>query len=1115
MAIGSFALVGLKVTGPNMRETSKHYFEQLNLADISIMSDYGLNEEDQNVINGASGIKEVEYVYLKDVVVKGTDTSFRIFSESESISKYQLESGRMPSKNNEIAIDVSNQEKYKIGDTITFHEKADSSEDKVLKRHTFKVVGYISSPELISSNMGQSTAGSGELKGYAVVKSDVFDSDIYMMARLTYQDTKGVDPYSDEYTDLVQKHKEELEDLLEEQPEIRLSAIKEEAYEEIQEGQDKIEDAKSKLKKTEKKLKNAKAQLEDAKKEIADKQKELDEGVENAQSEIADAEQQIKEAEATMQEQIAQKQAELEEKQEEYRASVAKLNEKKQELAKGTEQIEELQSELDKQEAQLQEGKTQYIQGIESLEQAIAGLKQQLQDTNLSKEEQTLFQQQLAGAQEQLAQVKAEYQQFLSGTYEPSKDKIVESQKQLDAKKEELKSAETAIQKSEQQLAIAKEQLEDGKQQIAQAQSQGEQQLASKKAELEQAKVILNEQKTSGQKQIDEATQELEKKQKEYEENKKEYEKQKPEAEEEIEEKEEELKDAQETVDSLENPVYSVYTRRETPGSDGYKIYESVSSIIQALANIFPIFLYFIADLVTFTTMTRFVDEERTNSGTLKALGYSDKDIWKKFTLYGFVASTLGSIVGIILGHIALPIIAYNAYRDGFTLPQIELHFYFGITIIAFLLSFISAVVPAYFVAVKELHDKPANLLLPKPPTSGSKIWLQHITPIWKRMSFTHKVTARNIFRYKKRMFMTIFGVCGSVALLFTGFGVKNSISGINERQFGNIINYDLIALKNENIKASEEEEIDTLLNSESVKQQIPVYFEEMSVMAGKNNDRQSIDLIATNKKKELKNYIALFDRKSKNTLQLKDDGVILSERLAKLLHVQKGDSITVQDSSGNDIEMKVSDISEMYMGHFIFMNEEAYEKIFEESYEENANLVNLKDNSLENTEEQASEFMSLSGIKGVVQNTTIRTQINTIVDSLNTIMRVLIIVAGLLAVVILYNLTNINVSERIRELCTIKVLGFYNQEVTMYIYRETMVLSLLGILVGYGAGILLHSYIINTVAPDNVMFNPQLYSNGFIIPTIIIFIILIVLGFIVNQRLKRVDMLEALKSVE
>ena len=822
MALGSFALVGLTVTGPDMRATGTTYFKELNSADLTILSDYGIDESERNAIEKASGIRQVEYLYLKDVVIKDTQTTVRILSKPSEISKYRIDEGNLPEQDDEIAIDRTYKDKYKIGDTISFTEKANTEGNETLKRHDYKITGFISSSEIISEiNMGQTSAGTGELKGYAVVNSDNFDSSVYMMAKLTFTDTENLDPYSDEYNDKLQAHKEELTKLLDEQRNNRFSAIKSEYQEKIDDGQ-----------------------------------KELD------------------------------------------------------------------------------DGRT-------------------------------------------------------------------------------------------------------------------------------------------------------------------------------------ELNDAKEKLEKLDAPTYSVDNRREIPGGDGYSVYETVSEIVDSLAKVFPVFLYFVAALVTFTTMTRFVSEERINNGTLKSLGYQDKDVIQKFVVYGFIAGMTGTVLGIVLGHTLLPHIVYNAYKHGFILPPIELHFYIGITILAVILSLISSVLPAYAVAKGDLQETTASLLQPKAPKAGSKILLERITPIWKRMKFTQKVTVRNIFRYKNRMFMTIFGVAGAASILFAGFSVKGSISKINEKQFENIIKYDMIVAQNDDLDEEAKTEFNNLLNSEEIKSYSSVYYEEVTKVAGKNNDTQSIKLIIPENDDDFNQYISLADRKSQEKIELQDDGIVISERLAKLLKVSKGDEITFTDSSNKERTAKVSGICEMYAGHFIFMNTTEYKKVYQKDCESNAKLLLLNDSSTENTNSQAAKFMELSAVKGIVQNTTLYNQINTIVNSLNQIMIVLIIVASMLAVVILYNLTNINVAERIRELCTIKVLGFYDNEVTMYIYKETIFLSIIGVIVGWIIGILLHTYILVAVPPAEVMFDPKVTISSYIVPAVVIAFVTLVLKYYVNNRLKVVDMLEALKSVD
>lgn len=600
--------------------------------------------------------------------------------------------------------------------------------------------------------------------------------------------------------------------------------------------------------------------------------------------------------------------------------------------------------------------------------------------------------------------------------------------------------------------------------------AQASKQIAEKQNELGKAVSQAGKQVADGVTQLIQGQRDIDKAETEYQSKLAEFNAQKPEAERKISEAERQITLAEEKIDNLTVPAYSVSGRREGLTSQGYCVYMVIEGIVAKLADIFPIFLYFVAALVTFSTMGRMVDEERTNSGTLKALGYGNADVMLKFTVYGFAASTLGTCIGVLAGHTLLPLIVAHAYSAGFTMPDIMLKFHPWITMAAFALAWISAVVPAWLAASKELREKPASLLLPKPPAKGSKILLEHFPPLWNRLNFTHKVTARNIFRYKTRMFMTIFGVCGAVSLLTAGLAVQSSTA---------------------------------------------VRYEELSKTAGKENDKQSITLLATDDAYNFNEYLTLRDRKTHQPQILVNNGAVISERLAEMLNVSVGDTFTVNDENGAQRTIKVAGISAMYIGHFIFMNAQCYEHVFGDQYSTNAYMVRLKDHSNANTERQGAKFMKLAAVRGVVQNTTQKNMVSTIVGSLNQIMEVLILVAVLLAVVILYDLTNLNVSERIRELSTIKVLGFHTSETTMYIYRETILLSLLGILAGYGFGEWLHRYIITEVPPDEVMFDPAISWIALAAPAIVVAVVLAVLGWIVYRQLETVDMLEALKSVE
>ncbi len=512
------------------------------------------------------------------------------------------------------------------------------------------------------------------------------------------------------------------------------------------------------------------------------------------------------------------------------------------------------------------------------------------------------------------------------------------------------------------------------------------------------------------------------------------------------------------------------------------------STRIDSLSNIFPVVLFAIALLVSLTTMTRFVEEERGNLGLLKALGYSNREIRKKFMVYGLVSSGLGALVGTIIGHTFLPLAVFNAYTASSTFSNLRLTFSPLWTIVAFAIA--CSLLPAYWVVRKELKEVPASLFLAKVPKAGSRILLEKIDFIWKRMSFTYKVTARNLFRYKKRMLMTIFGVAGCTALLVMGFGIRDSISGLASKQFGQILHYDMIAIEKNKVSDKEKE-------------------------ASGKLEKQEVSLIATNQSDDLSKYVSLESRKNNQKIVLNDSGAVISEKFAELLGLKVGDSLTLKDDENKPVRIKVSAITEMYMGHYIFMNQSVYQKVFKKDFMTNGQLIKLKNASVNNIQKMSAKLMQEDGIQAISQNSDLKKVIESFMYGINSVMIVLITCAILLAIVVIYNLTNINVSERIRELATTKVLGFYDREVTLYIYRETILLSFLGILVGFGLGDYFHQVIMNQLSADQIMFAPGLLWTNLLLSAAITFATTLLLALVVHFKLKAVDMLGALKSVD
>ena len=654
--------------------------------------------------------------------------------------------------------------------------------------------------------------------------------------------------------------------------------------------------------------------------------------------------------------------------------------------------------------------------------------------------------------------------------------------------------ADGQIQKGQKELSRAEETLQSAKNQIDQAQKQLDLQEAQFK---KLAPFLPAKEQVASQEKLHQAQEQIDQKKKDW-----------TAGETELAKKEEELKKAQRERDQLEIPTYHVYDRKTMPGGQGYLMYSNASSSISAVGNIFPVVLYLVAAMVTFTTMTRFVDEERTNAGIFKALGYRTRDIILKFVLYGFFAGTIGTLLGTLLGHYFLSGIISNIITQGMVIGESREYFYRDITLIALGLSFVASVLPAYWVARKELKEEANLLLLPKPPVSGSKIFLERVHFIWKRLNFTHKVTARNLFRYKQRMLMTIFGVAGSVALLFAGLGIQSSVGGVSKRQFQEILSYELIVAKKTNASYQESKELTNRLAKSDIKDYRAIYSKVIEASLKNGHDKQTVTMLVTDCA-DFSPFVSLRSFKQGESLSLKK-GVIISSKLAQLAQVTVGDRLTLDGHS-----FKVAGITENYVGHFIYMDQASYQKIYGERTSENSYLVQLQNSSTQQVQAVSRDMMALAAVKAVSQNASMISLFNSVAKSLDTTMMILVVVSVLLAIVILYNLTNINVAERIRELSTIKVLGFHNKEVTLYIYRETILLSIIGILMGLVGGYYLHQFLIAMIAPDAILFYPKVGLSVFLFPVGGMLLLLLLLGIYVDHYLRKVDMLEALKSVD
>lgn len=829
MAVSAFTFIGLKMAGPDMKNTAQTYYQEVNLADLTVSSNYGLDKNDTQTIKNQAKKATLDFGYLQDATINNSKTSLRVLSESKNISTSQLISGNFSKKDNQIAISYLLRNKYHIGEWITLNEHSN------LKNSRFKIVGFIRPSEYTDkSNLGQTNVGTGQLSGVAIVKKSAFKAQSYSIARIRFNKTKELDPYSSTYQKFIDNKKERLTNSLAQN---------------------------SKLKKT-----------------------EVDNNFKDAQKQIRQAKEQIQLAENN-------------------------------------------------------------------------GL-------NMSRE----------------------------------------------------------------------------------------------KARLEKQQKKLNEQ-------------------------------------------EQEIK-------QLGSISYYVNDRKN---DSGYDTYQSNSEKIELITNIFPVFLFAVAALVSFSTMTRFIDEERQNIGVLRALGYSKLDTSLKFVIYSLTAALTGVFIGAIGGYWILPRIIFNAYTANLTLTNFQSGFSWKYLFLTFLISILCTTGAAVIQLFIVLRAKTSELLLPKPPKNGSRILLEKIKPFWQHLSFNYKVTLRNIFRYKVKMIMTILGIAGCTGLLMMGFGIRDSLAGIGQKQYSEIIKYDLIAIDKNSLSSEQSTKLNQKLSASQVNKYLSVYFENVSKkIAGTNQD---LSIIVPEKSSQISKYISLRNRSSGQKINLNSRGIVISEKLAKLLNLSIGDELSLVTTNGKKVKLPISNICEMYMGHYLLMNSNVYQKYFNKKVNSNAQLIEL--NNKKQTNSFANSLMKTGAVSAINLNTNNQQIIDSLIQSMNKVIFLLIGLAALLAVVVIFTLTTTNLEERMREIATLKVLGFYNNEASLYIYRETIILSIFGILIGFLVGNWLHGFIIDNLAPLNAMFRPGILFSNYLLSALIPLVITGIMAIFVNRKIKEVNMLEALKSVD
>ena len=707
-----------------------------------------------------------------------------------------------------------------------------------------------------------------------------------------------------------------------------------------------------------------------------------------------------------------------------------------------------------------------------------------------------------------------------SDKYSPFSDEYDDKSDELKKEIEKVAESRTKVFKTE-TLKKARDELEKGKKEYAKQKSDTEKKLAKAKKEIDESEAALSAQAAlaetayAAQADYGNANQllaQLEAGKAEYEKNKKEADKKLAEAEKKLKDGEKELKKTENKLNSMSKSVWYVRNRDDNPG---YDTFTQNADRLDAVASVFPLFFLLVAILVCVTTMTRLIEEKRTEIATFKALGYGNASIIAKFVIYSLIAGVTGSVIGTAIGVATLPFIIYNAYKIMYYIGDITLVLNVPIILMGILAAILCTTAVSIIVCAKSLRLKPAQAMRPKAPKPGKRILLERITPLWKHMSFTAKLTARNLFRYKARLCMTVIGVAGCTALIVAAFGLLNSFDPLTEVQFGEVFHYDAVVVPKD---GGSEKQLDYLVKKaekdEDVKRAMLCMQEEITIDAHGKHYSAPLTINVFSDTAHFDEIVHLQERESKNPLTLDDSGVMINEKYAATNKLKVGDTVKIKGKIGT-AEAKIAGIYEQYINNYLYMTPKLYHELFKKQPVYNMLCVSLDEAKGDRADNFSSQMLSDNRIVAVTFMAEKITEFKNMLNSLNMVVLVMIVCAAALAFVVLYNLTNINIAERVREIATFKVLGFYNRETSSFIYKENIILTLMGIAVGLGLGILLTGFIVRTVEIDNVMFGREIYFTSYLYAAGLTMLFSLLVNGVMSFKIKAVNMVESLKSVE
>ena len=1072
IALGAGLFVGLRLSRPDFLETYNNYTNKTNFYDFRLVSTLGLTDEDIAEVKKMDGVKLAEGAVGADFLFNTADEDNLIMmaqSIPENVNQIKLKAGRMPEKANECLADPDMYSKDDIGSTIKLSKDNSEQTFDTFAYDEYTIVGLADSVLYINMERGSSTLGNGSVKGYIYIPMDGFSTDYYTDIYVCV-DSKGY-VYSDEYEQSTQKYVDGLEKFMSERAVIRRDAIIDDAMSQLDDAKKQYEDGKAQYD-------AAKADYDAGYAEYTKKKSDTEAQLEKARKEIENAESMMGDTSVIDQKQaeLDAAKAELDKGQAEYESGLRQFNAKAklaygavdEQIAYYENRISDKQNDIAAQNAEIESLNAQLAEAQangDSLKVRLIEWKIKTANDRISLDNADIerYNERLEVHRQKRAEVDAELEPYRK-QLEDAKAQLDSGYAQIAAGQAELDAAREMISSGGAQLETAKKQYEQGKAEAERGFAEAEKELASGKAQLDAAKAELDK----GAAELDSA--------------------------------EKQIKNI--------NHADTYVLGRDT--NAGYVCFESDTNVVQSVASVFPVFFFLVAALVCLTTMTRMIADQRTQIGIMKALGYSSGAIMGKYMFYSGSATVLGSIFGIAAGSFAFPAIVWFGYGLIYNLSGLTFTMNWPLALGITAANLLVTLLVTWYCCAKELKCAPADLIRPKAPEAGKRILLERIPTVWNDMSFMQKVSARNIMRYKKRIFMMLLGIGGCTALVLTALGLNDTIQNVVTRQYDDIILYDYEITMAYDMN-EEEQEIFFSDAGDDIKDAVFLYH-GLAEVSG-SDAIKSATLTVTDGKKLCK-YIDLSYDGEPIDYPGRGEAAINYNLARQLGGIEVGDEIKLTTSEKKELTVTVSALFDNYVDSFVFISPETCEEQLGEVPEYKSALANAPDGADINRCAEALTH-DVDGVRGVTLSVDTKARMSSMMDGLLVVVAAIILCAGLLAFIVLYNLTNINISERIREIATLKVLGFYPNEAAHYVFRENLILTGAGAVFGLGLGVALHAFVMNAIKVDMMYFKPHISFLSFAVSIAITFVFAVIVNAIMRRRIDNIDMAGALKSIE